>query len=268
MHLFWLMLLALIGLALFLILRVVLFAQIKRWYYLNFTALSKLPGPRSSSILQNLIGGADHGIVGTLAGLTATQCAKNIVRYKEKYGGVFFLQSLFGTPVVYVMDPSALQRVQVSRTYSYEKTTMARKLLGPLVGYEGVLLAEGKKHRRIRRAVSPSLHHESVALLSATLLEEADYLVERLKRENKKDPQKAMDFKTHVGIASFSAIIRAFFPASMISEDRQRRYQKSYLDIFDDVRSIYRDAILQMFFSFLPAEWFTTARSAKHKIRK
>lgn len=172
-------------------------------------------------------------------------------------------------PVLQIFDLNVLKRINFSRAYSFHKTQMSRMLLLPLIGAEGLILVEGQKHRRLRKLTAPSLHHESVALLSATLLEEGERLVERFRKDVVENPRNPLELKKDVGKATFSAILRAFLPQSVLSKHRREKLQHCYLKIFDDVSTIYRDILLQMFLGFLlPVEWLSSERQAKEDVRR
>ncbi len=62
-------------------------------------------------------------------------------------------------------DPDAIQHVLVRNAANYSRTTIARRLLAPLVG-EGLLLSDGAAWRHQRRTIAPTLAPRSIPVLT------------------------------------------------------------------------------------------------------
>jgi cytochrome P450 len=204
--------------------------------------------------------------VAAARGLTAREAAEALCMARRACGGVFLSRTAFGRPAVIVMDGDAIRRMLFTTPYRYVKVPQSRRLLGPLIGWEGLVLAEGEQHRRMRAKVGKTMHHEAVAAFSVMFLDEAARL-------------RAF-FATHCGAgeaplrlqegaasATCRTIVRAFFPEEVLSGGRADRIMKLYQQVLKDVGHVVRDFFLQNMLWFLPAAWITHGAGEKRGIR-
>jgi len=86
-------------------------------------------------------------------------------------------------PVMVVSDPAAIRRVLLENWENYQKDWLQRRVLS--VGLaDGLLTAESKQWRLQRRALAPLFTRKSVTAFSAAMVEAANAMVERLRRQH------------------------------------------------------------------------------------
>lgn len=96
----------------------------------------------------------------------------------EEYGPVFSIRALHG-PKIFAIGPAANHHILVSnaRNYLLRESDMGDFI--PLLG-DGLLTIDGDRHRRIRGAVLPAFHRESITKASETMIEEVEHALDRL----------------------------------------------------------------------------------------
>lgn len=80
---------------------------------------------------------------------------------------------MFGNESVLINDPALIRHVLVDNQTNYEKSVIARRLLGPGVG-NGLLLSEGAVWQRQRRTLAPAFTPRAIAALVPTFVAATD----------------------------------------------------------------------------------------------
>jgi cytochrome P450 len=235
----------------------------------HMRALPRAPPSARSlhPLLQPLLGSGDWGHVATARGLTAREAVDALCAARRASGGVFLTRAEFGMPVVVVMDGDAIQRLMVTSSYRYNKMQQTRRMYGPLIGLDGLLLASGEQHRRLRARVGRTMHHEAVIAFSGIFLEEAARL-RAFFEVHCGAGDKPLRLQHGVGAATCRTIVRAYFPEEVLSGGRVDRLMVLYQQVFKDVGSVARELMLQKILWFLPAAWITSRAVVKRGIRR
>lgn len=230
-------------------------------------ALPRAPrGPAAlPPALHPLLGAGDWGLVASARGLSARASVAALVAARRACGGVFLSRTAFGRPAVIVMEGEALRRIMFAAPYSYVKAENSRRLLGPLIGWEGLVLAEGEKHRRMRGKVGKAMHHEAVAEFSAMFLEEAEKL--RAFLGDGKGGEGGGMMMEGVGAATCRTIVRSFFPEEVLSSERMERVLVLYRAVLKDLGNVVREFVVTSVLWFLPSVWITRGAGEKRGIR-
>lgn len=117
--------------------------------------------------------------------------------------GVFFLVS----PVV-LTTPEALSEVLNTKSYDYEKPSLARKFLSRVIG-DGLVVVEGKEHKRQRKAVTPAFQgrqiNSLVPIFWSKACEFVDTIVAELKTDNLSVSAKAAGFLGTIEIGDLAS---------------------------------------------------------------
>lgn len=239
------------------------------FYQTTFTSLKSVPSVPIRTWKSYLTGHDTWGTAAFLNKVDSRTVAQNINAYRATLGPVFVLRNFLATPTLQIADTEALRHVCSPAAYKYPKTAPARRAMGMLLGADGILFAEGEKHKRIKRIVSPALHHEAVGVFGAALLEEAQELAERFVAACSSEPEKPLKLKEEVGAGTFRAIIRAFVGRSRVSPVRLQALEHAYLECIEQMTiqlpwDILRMAVL----NFIPASWITSSRREKLLIRR
>lgn len=258
------------------ILRHLVRKSLESFYLLNFTTLRNVPYVPITSPLQLLTGHPTWGAMAYINRIDSATVARNINNYRDKYGPIFVLRNILGTPFLQIADPAALRHVTIRAPYKYPKSQPARRAMGMLLGYDGILFAEGDKHKRIKRIVAPALHFNATAIYGGALLQESSSLAERFLKQANQDVRNTRNkertpllLKEEVGAATFYAILRAFVGKKRVVEHKQEALKVAYLACIEQMTEQLPGDILRMaIFDFLPAQWISSNRRRKLLIRQ
>lgn len=86
---------------------------------------------------------------------------KKFVEWTEIYGPTFIWETLFRKQIIHTIDPLALDHILRKNSYSYPKTTGARKAIDSLIGVGGMVSSEGDYHKRLKKLMTSPLNSPS-----------------------------------------------------------------------------------------------------------
>lgn len=174
-------------------------------------------------------------------------------RWRTNYGPIYQLRTVLGERVIMVGSESGIRTVMVSKSSNFVKNPMTKKFLAPLVGENGILLAEGNAHARLRKAVAPAMHHESLLALGSTFLREGKALAERLAHLG----DSCEDLLLLVRISTFDVIFQTCFTQHVSHSDRVSKLQKAYHEAFEEpMWRTFLTNMLQTIFWFVDPKVF------------
>lgn len=163
------------------------------------------------------------------------------------------------------MSPTAIQRIFLSGASRYERSLPFKNNLKTLVGGEGILLAEGQAHDKLRRAVSGGLKYDNLLAVENIFVKHAKELMERLGDGGGGDILSIVRFST------FDVILEASFGDDLIREQDAGEVAKlrdDYLQCLLQPRNmVLRRVLLQTVFYYLPAHWFGLMEKTKMHVR-
>lgn len=140
--------------------------------FINTSEIRNLPGPPRpwfSWLLGNMIELAEH---------RDTLLHPDWV--KKSWTGRY--ESLFRQERIYTCDPATIQFI-FARPDDFERPTDLRTILGNIMGYDGLAVIEGEKHRRQRRVLNPAFSLGAIRDLLPAMYDKAtdlQLLLERL----------------------------------------------------------------------------------------
>lgn len=184
--------------------------------------------------------------------------------------GFVRMDSWLGGPDVIITSLDAVRLINVSKPTKFKRARQMRRAMGLMIGYNGILLSDGKEYMRARRVVSPAMHFEAVIKTAPILLAESDKLLERIGADHRKLPNEPICFKELFGAATFSVILRfctgRFW--SDINDDQIAKLRKAYADSLQFGRNVIWRVLTQIVVDgVLPTDWFAVARQEKMLIR-
>ncbi|KAJ7261008.1 cytochrome P450 [Mycena rebaudengoi] len=91
--------------------------------------------------------------------------------WSEQYGRTFRINGILGLSQVYTRDTKALNHI-LSNSYVYQKSVMARYILGRAVG-TGVLVVEEDVHKQQRRILNPAFGAPQIRELTEIFIEKS-----------------------------------------------------------------------------------------------
>lgn len=173
--------------------------------------------------------------------------ARQLQQWRLRHGPIFRLTSLFGMRSVVVTSEHAIRTVFVRKSSFIGKTPASIGFLTPFVGNDGILVADGERHVKLRRAVAPAMHHEALMSVARIFLAEGRALAERLACGG----DRPVDVLHEVRVATFEVIFQTCFGDDALSEAEHVRLRDAYLEVF-------LEPPLYMLLSFLARQvfWF------------
>ena len=98
----------------------------------------------------------------------------------EKYGNYY--HASFGPLArLIISDPSLIQGVLKKNAHCYHKSTLTRLILGVVLGYNNILLAEDEVHSRHRRLIAPVFQHQNINSMITLMVEITSKLLNKWK---------------------------------------------------------------------------------------
>ncbi|KAF8626325.1 hypothetical protein AX15_004986 [Amanita polypyramis BW_CC] len=138
----------------------VAFSLFKLASFLYRSPLRYLPGPKSSS-----------WIYGNLREIWENDNSVVHEKWVSVYGPTLRYNGPLGMTRLFTVDTKALAHIIMNGSI-YQKTDVARYALGQLLG-EGLLVAEGDKHKQQRRVMNPAFGMSQIRELTETFVEKA-----------------------------------------------------------------------------------------------
>lgn len=202
-----------------------------------------------------------HYIFGTESLAAASQFNK----WRHECGPIYQLRYLwFGHSVVFT-SKEAIRSVFITKQSSFVKTAQMRAFLAPFTGNNGILLAEGERHSRLRRAVAPSMHHDALIAVGDIFIKEGRLLAEQLAEM----ADEGADIRQKVRDATFAVIFQACFGQDALSEHEFAMLRDAYRKIFSEPPwHLLLFALLRKLLWFIDAELFSWRRDMKKYIRR
>lgn len=225
------------------------------------TDVHKIPGP-SISLRRFLVG---YGLMPIMFRRDAVEVAELVTQWRNKYGPIIKSYAPLGRISIIASSPAAIRQITVSRQQFYHKTQLTRGTFSGIVGSEGILLAEGPTHTRLRRAVNPSMHHDAIVALGHVFIREGELLANRLANTNA-TPNR--DLLSDVRVHTFRVILETCFGCDVVPAEVGIRLQDAYIETFVEPPShVKRRLLLQTVFWFFPKKWFGWREDLKSYIR-
>lgn len=81
---------------------------------------------------------------------------------REKQFGNYYHTSFGPTPRLIISDPSLIQGVLKTNARCYHKSNLMKMILGTLLGYDNLLIAEDNIHTQHRRLIGPVFQHQNI----------------------------------------------------------------------------------------------------------
>jgi len=129
-------------------------------YRQSISFVNKLPGPESTS-----------WIYGNFREIMENENSVLHEKWVSVYGHTLKYKALFGMNRLFTVDTKALNHI-VMNSHIYRKPEPARYALSQLLG-DGVLVAEGEKHRQQRKIMNPAFGAPQIRELTEVFIEKA-----------------------------------------------------------------------------------------------
>lgn len=185
--------------------------------------------------------------------------------WRSTYGPIYQVRSIFGERNVFVSSEVGIREVSISKNASFERAASTRKFLSPIVGEKGIFVMEGNEHARLRRAVSPAMHHEALAALSDVFLEHGAKLAERLEAMG----DSGGDVMHEVKAEAFAVIVVTCLGRGAVSPEILSRLRDAFFLVFPEplTRTLI-NSILHSVFWFVDAKHFSYRPDLKNFIKE
>jgi cytochrome P450 family 110 len=98
---------------------------------------------------------------------------------RRRYGNCYTIQPLTQPPMVVFSDPDAIREIFLADPSDLQGGEPASWLLGPVLGWNSLVVLDGEPYRRNRRLMMPTLHGDRLHLYAHTICEITDEVIER-----------------------------------------------------------------------------------------
>ncbi|KAI9271436.1 cytochrome P450 [Sporodiniella umbellata] len=221
-------------------------------YRLYLGPLSKIPGPRVSWI----------PFMGNFFEVMRTEIdVSPFIKWTKEYGGIFVFHHLWNEPRVVVTDEGMVKQITTSQAYSFRKPDALVKLLR-IVSVDGIITAEGEKHRKQRKMLSPAFSVAAVRGMVSLMLGPATTLCDQWKEKIKANKAEYTDINVSEGIslAALDIIGMAAFGQDLnclkgYAQDQMGRLPKAYMQLSTLQPSFFQ--VIKFFFplvGYLPIQ--------------
>lgn len=228
-----------------------------------FYDISSIPSPPLPFWRRFTIG---HNLLTLILRKSSLDAADQFNEWTEEHGPLFKVRSLFGSPSIITTSEAAIRFMSITRPRRFNKVQAARRSLGTLIGQNGILLAEGDVHAKLRKATAPALHHNALIAVGKIFLREGDLLADRLVAAQKTG---SADILRDVREATFKVILDTTFGENRVQEEEVIRLRDAYLEAFMEPPShVLRRSLLQNILFFVPPRCFGWREDLRAYIRE
>eukprot|EP00181_Compsopogon_caeruleus_P000624 CAMPEP_0184684834 /NCGR_PEP_ID=MMETSP0312-20130426/16856_1 /TAXON_ID=31354 /ORGANISM="Compsopogon coeruleus, Strain SAG 36.94" /LENGTH=552 /DNA_ID=CAMNT_0027138421 /DNA_START=36 /DNA_END=1694 /DNA_ORIENTATION=+ len=126
---------------------------------------------------------------------------------------IFLFWGLLRQPRVVVFDLDAVKDI-MRKTSQWHKTPLSKKILGGILGEQGMLFTEGEVHKRQKRVVSPSFHQNAMSQTYEIFIEVSTRLVQRWMDLLENQSEREIDLVDEMADGSLQVICISAFGMS------------------------------------------------------
>lgn len=185
-------------------------------------------------------------------------------QYRKKYGPVFLLRGELGEVDIIVTSEEGLREVSITKHSAFVRNAASQLYLRQFMDENGIFMAEGSSHTKLRRAVLPAMHHQRLIALEQAFLGEGKALAENFARMGAVD-----DVLTPVRKSTFFVIFKTCFGMDALSPGKISELQKAYDEaLFEPAWIFFVTNMLKIMFWFLDPDYFTWRRGLRLFIKK
>eukprot|EP00177_Eucheuma_denticulatum_P005852 GFKZ01010672.1.p1 GENE.GFKZ01010672.1~~GFKZ01010672.1.p1 ORF type:complete len:498 (-),score=55.72 GFKZ01010672.1:1301-2794(-) len=229
--------------------------QSARWNSLNH-----IPTPPLRVWQRYTVG---HNVMQLMFGGDARQAAEKFNAWRTRFGPIYVVRSLFGGATVMIMSEGGLRAINITNVRRFHKTQMLRDSLGSLVGLEGILLAEGERHRALRGTMSGVFRHDQLMKVIDVFTREGRIVADKLG-----EMENGGDLLRVVREGTFAVIIEGSFGSGVMKQSEIEELREAYLESFlEPMGHVIRRSLCQSLLWWLPKRWFGWREDLRRVIR-
>jgi cytochrome P450 len=98
---------------------------------------------------------------------------------RRRFGNTFTIQPLSAPRMIVFSDPESIRDIFMAEPGELVGGEAAAELLGPILGWNSLVILDGAKYLRDRKLMMPPLHHERIPLYAQTIMQIADEAADR-----------------------------------------------------------------------------------------
>jgi cytochrome P450 len=162
-------LILLVGLILFVIYRFIKFWIFDPWFIQRGFQNQGIPGQYIP-------------IVGDIFNRRRAFLTDNPLAYSEESAakfGDYYYGSMGPVAYLTISDPSLIEGVLKTNVRAYHKSALGQTILGSILGYDNILLAEDENHTRHRRLIAPVFQHQNINSMIALMTERTSRFLDK-----------------------------------------------------------------------------------------
>jgi len=147
------------------------------------------------------------------------------LRMEKKYGNYYHIS--FGPiPRLMISDPVLIQGVLKTNARSYHKSNLMRLVLGTLLGFENLLIAEDNIHAQHRRLIAPVFQHQNINSMISLMVEITSNLLDKwtlaFKDFENKGKELTLDIQNEMTHLTLDIVTGCVFGSGLMKNENVR----------------------------------------------
>jgi cytochrome P450 len=140
---------------------------------------------------------------------------------EKKYGSYYHIS--FGpVPRLIISDPSLIQGVLKSNARCYHKSNLMRLILGTLLGYDNLLMAEDDVHAQHRRLIAPVFQHQNINSMISLMVEITSNLLDKWILSLKDAKELTLDMQNEMTHLTLDIVTGCVFGSGLMKKENVR----------------------------------------------
>jgi cytochrome P450 len=168
----------------------------------------------------------------------------HLLKTEKKYGS-YYHKSFGPIPRLLISDPLLIQGVLKTNARSYHKSNLMRLILGTLLGYDNLLMAEDNIHAQHRRLIAPVFQHQNINSMISLMVEITSNLLDKwtLTFEDFKNKGKDMtlDIQNEMTHLTLDIVTGCVFGSGLMKNENVREV------IYQNVTTTLKDVEKRIF---------------------
>jgi cytochrome P450 len=143
----------------------------------------------------------------------------------KKYGS-YYHASFGPIPRLIISDPLLIQGVLKTNARSYHKSNLMRLVLGTLLGYNNLLMAEDNIHSQHRRLIAPVFQHQNINSMISLMVEITSNLLDKwkssLNNTENKGKELTLDIQHEMARLTLDIVTGCVFGSGLMQNENVR----------------------------------------------
>jgi len=168
----------------------------------------------------------------------------HLLKTEKKYGS-YYHKSFGPIPRLLISDPLLIQGVLKTNARSYHKSNLMRLILGTLLGYDNLLMAEDNIHAQHRRLIAPVFQHQNINSMISLMVEITSNLLDKwtltFKDFENKGKDMTLDIQNEMTHLTLDIVTGCVFGSGLMKNENVREV------IYQNVTTTLKDVEKRIF---------------------